>query len=58
MDEDLKFPETVNDLMSLLQRTFPAKQPLLADTHTKIMYEAGQRSVVEWLIQLQKEPED
>ena len=42
--EDIKFPETVADMMLL---------PSMSDNTNKIMYEAGQRSVVDWLIELQ-----
>tara|TARA_E500000081_G_scaffold9566_1_gene11441 strand:- start:8034 stop:8213 length:180 start_codon:yes stop_codon:yes gene_type:complete len=51
--EDTKFPETVADMMRLLTQVYPNKTPLISDSTNKIMYEAGQRSVVDWLIELQ-----
>jgi|TARA_Y100000385_G_scaffold56772_1_gene54421 hypothetical protein len=51
--EDIKFPETVADMMLLLTQVYPNKTPLMSDNTNKIMYEAGQRSVVDWLIELQ-----
>jgi|TARA_B110000444_G_C18378341_1_gene383674 hypothetical protein len=51
--EDIKFPETVADMMLLLTQVYPNKTPSMSDNTNKIMYEAGQRSVVDWLIELQ-----
>jgi|TARA_Y100000389_G_scaffold27804_1_gene23822 hypothetical protein len=51
--EDIKFPETVADMMMLLTQVYPNKTPSMSDNTNKIMYEAGQRSVVDWLIELQ-----
>ena len=51
--EDIKFPATVADMMLLLTQVYPNKTPSMSDNTNKIMYEAGQRSVVDWLIELQ-----
>ena len=51
--EDIKFPETVADMMLLLTQVYPNKTPSMSDNTNKIMYEAGQRTVVDWLIELQ-----
>jgi hypothetical protein len=39
-----------NALISQLQETFPPVNPTPSDELSSIMYRAGQRSVVEWIL--------
>lgn len=42
-------------LTNQLEEIFPPINPTPEDTMEKIMYQAGQRSVVEWIIQYMEE---
>ena len=44
-----------NALLQQLEETFPPTNPSPEDTMEKIMYQAGQRSVVEWVIRYMEE---
>lgn len=45
----MRFPNTVDDLIELLDRTFPEATPKPGEDSDTIFYAAGQRSVVNWL---------
>lgn len=55
----LSFLETkglqANALLQEMQETFPPVQPTPHDNIEKIMFQSGQRYVVEWLIQRMEE---
>ena len=40
-------------LVEQLEEMFPPRTPMPKDSHVKIMYEAGQRSVIEYIKDLQ-----
>ena len=40
-----------NAVLQEMQETFPPVQPTPQDSIAKIMYQSGQRSVVEWFLQ-------
>lgn len=45
----MRFPNTVDDLIVLLDQTFPEVVPQPGDSPEHIMHAAGARSVVAWL---------
>jgi len=45
-------PQTIADLIDLLDRLYPDKCPSIHDTDREIWYRTGQRSVVEKCIQV------
>ena len=45
-------PQTVGELVDLLDRLYPSRCPDLHDTDREIWYSCGQRSVVEKCIQM------
>ena len=44
-----------NVLLTTLNEVFPPNTPTPDDTMEKIMYQSGQRSVVDWVIQYMEE---
>lgn len=44
-----RFPNTVDGLIELLDRTFPEAVPSPGQSNDEIFHTAGQRSVVNWL---------
>ncbi len=50
-------PSFDNYVLKELEENFPPCSPLPDDTISKIMYQSGQRSVVEWLINRLNEEE-
>lgn len=44
------FPATVPDLLEALQRRYPEPSPRPGDSHDKIIFDAGARSVVRDLL--------
>jgi hypothetical protein len=44
----MRFPNTVDDFIALLDRTFPEVVPQPGDSPEEIMHAAGARSVVAW----------
>ena len=50
MMEHVLGPRFDDYVIKELQENFPPCSPLPDDTMEKIMYQSGQRSVVEWLI--------
>lgn len=55
--EELVLPDTVALTIEQLDLIFPAFNPTLEMTETEIRFRSGQRSVVEWLIQLKAQQE-
>ena len=47
--EDILLPETVNDLIKLLNKVYPEKSPELKDYTKTIYFKAGQRDVVKFI---------
>ena len=45
-------PQTIGELVDLLDRLYPSRCPDLHDTDREIWYSVGQRSVVEKCIQM------
>ena len=39
----------LSTIINDLNETFPPTNPTPNDSHAKVMYQAGQRSVVEWI---------
>jgi hypothetical protein len=56
--EEIVMPETISDLITILDETFPSFNPTLDMNSDEIRFKAGQRSVVEWLLRLKKEQEN
>jgi hypothetical protein len=57
LKKDIALPETVDDLIDLCDQLYPARSPLPTETHEALMYRGGQRSVVEFLIELKNRSE-
>ena len=51
-------PQTIGELVDLLDRLYPSRCPSLHDTDREIWYSVGQRSVVEKCIQMINVEED
>ena len=43
-------PQFDNHLLAELQEVFPPTIPIPTDTVSQVMYNAGQQSVIQWLI--------
>jgi hypothetical protein len=56
--DDIQLPYTVEELINLLDKVFPEKAPDLKDNEKTVWHKAGQRSVVNWLIELKKRNEN
>jgi hypothetical protein len=48
----------LTSLVQQLEENFPPLNPHPDDSHSKIMYSAGQRSVVEWILHQLSDPND
>lgn len=55
LSEDTVLPATIDDLITLLDKTFPLSKPELSASISDVQRKAGQRDVVDWLIDLQKQ---
>ena len=49
---------TVEELVKTLDKVFPEKSADLKDDERTVWFKAGQRSVVNWLVELKKRNED
>lgn len=59
MDEDeIKFPLKSDDLLEILNKSFPQITPVLGMSENEIWYRAGQRSLIDWLIELKYRDEN
>lgn len=58
MDHQKTLPNTVEELVNQLDRDFPERSARLEDTDRKIIWQGGQRSVVEYLLQRQRWQEE
>lgn len=56
--EEIVMPDTISDLITILDETFPSFNPSLDMKSDEIRFKAGQRSVVEWLLRLKKEQDN
>tara|TARA_R110002074_G_scaffold226232_4_gene397847 strand:+ start:321 stop:554 length:234 start_codon:yes stop_codon:yes gene_type:complete len=52
VSEDISLPITIDDLIKLLDETFPLINPQLDMSLSTIQRKAGQRDVVDWLLEL------
>ena len=48
-------PQFNHHLLDELQEVFPPVNAIPTDTHSQIMYNAGQQSVIQWLIKRMEE---
>tara|TARA_R100000329_G_scaffold69820_1_gene61051 strand:- start:278 stop:451 length:174 start_codon:yes stop_codon:yes gene_type:complete len=55
MLEAIYGPRFDNYLLDELQEVFPPSDPIPTDTVSHIMYNAGQQSVIQWLIKRMEE---
>ena len=55
--DDLALPNNVDDLVKLLNETFPEKSPELKDDTKTIYFKAGQRDVVKFINTLKERTE-
>lgn len=58
---DRVLPYTADEVVRLLDESFPERSPDPSMTDREIMYEAGKRSVVRYLLELQQrrdQPQD
>jgi hypothetical protein len=55
--DDLVLPETVDDLIKLLNKVYPEKSPSMIDKPNQIYFQAGQRDVVRFINMLKERTE-
>jgi len=55
---DLALPKTVDDLLELLNKTYPEQSASIEDNAKEIYFKAGQRDVVRFINVLKKRSED
>ena len=55
MLEAIYGPQLNHHLLDELQEVFPPVNAIPTDTHSQIMYNAGQQSVIQWLIKRMEE---
>jgi len=55
---DLVLPKTVDDLLELLNKTYPEQSASIEDNAKEIYFKAGQRDVVRFVNVLKKRSED
>jgi hypothetical protein len=56
--DDTQLPYTVEELVVLLDLTYPAVPPSLSDSDREVWFKAGQSSVVTWLKELMDRAQD
>ncbi len=56
--DDIQLPYTVEELVKTLDKVFPEKSADLKDSESTVWFKAGQRSVVNWLIELKNRSEN
>ena len=52
-ENDELLPKTVHDLIEKLNKIFPEQCARLGQSQEEIWYASGQRSVINWLLELQ-----
>ena len=55
VSEDIVLPANIDDLITLLDKTFPLSKPELSASLSDVQRKAGQRDVVDWIIDLKKQ---
>jgi len=55
--DDLVLPQTVDDLIKLLNEVYPEKSPSINDKPNQIYFNAGQRDVVKFINTLKERTE-
>ena len=55
--DDLVLPQTVDDLVKLLNEVYPEKSPSINDKANEIYFKAGQRDVVKFINTLKERTE-
>lgn len=55
--DDLVLPQTVDDLIKLLNEVYPEKSPSINDKPNQIYFQAGQRDVVKFINTLKERTE-
>ena len=56
--DDIQLPYPVEELVKTLDKVFPEKSADLKDSERTVWFKAGQRSVVNWLIELKNRSEN
>jgi|TARA_R110000823_G_C15922063_1_gene498764 hypothetical protein len=56
--DDTQLPYTIEELVVLLDSTYPAVPPSLSDNDREVWFKAGQTSVVTWLKELTNRAQD
>lgn len=56
--KEVTYPESVEDVIKLLDRLYPDRCPDLKMSDREVWYKAGQRSVVDYLLYLKKRYEE
>jgi|TARA_R100000482_G_scaffold123157_2_gene72437 hypothetical protein len=56
--EDVVLPNTVDDLIKMLNKVYPEKSPELSDDTKTIYFKAGQRDVVKFLNTLKERKDE
>ncbi len=56
--KDVGLPSNIDDLVTLLDETFPLVNPTATASISEIQRKAGQRDVVDWLLELKNRKDD
>ena len=56
--EDLVLPTNIDDLVNLLDKTFPLINPPEDASLNQVQRKAGQRDVIDWLLELKNRKDD
>ena len=58
LKRDLTLPHSVDELIDLLDEVYPDKSPLNSETYEQLVWRGGQRSVVDFIIELRNRAEN
>lgn len=57
LKRDLTIPHTVDELIDMLDEVYPNKSPMINENFEQLIYRGGQRSVVDFIIELKNRAE-
>jgi len=57
LKRDLVIPDTVDDLINMLDEVYPDKSPHITESFEQLLFRGGQRSVVDFVIELKNRAE-
>ena len=57
LKKDTILPDTVDEVITLLDELFPERSPSVEENNNRLMFRGGQRSVVNFLLELKHRSE-